>query len=70
VGTAWKKLIEWVKRYPLKQNLVSPGDFNNIHVVRNEKEAFEAIEEAHAQFKSLGKDACLNLTKYKVIPNA
>lgn len=70
VGTAWKKLIDWVKRYPLKQNLMSPGDFNNIHVVRNEKEAFEAVEEAHEQFKALGKDACLNLTKYKVIPNA
>lgn len=67
VGTAWKKLIEWVKKYPLQQGLVSPEDFNNIHVVRNEKEAFEAVEEAYEQFKAQGPDACLNLTKYKVI---
>lgn len=67
VGTAWKKLIEWVKKYPLKQGLVSPQDFNNIHVVRNEKEAFEAIQEAHAQYVEQGPDSCLNLTKYKVL---
>lgn len=67
VGTAWKKLIAWVKRYPLKHHLMSVNDFDNIHVARNEKEAFELIEEAYAQYKALGNDACLNLTKYKVI---
>lgn len=67
VGSMWRDLIKWVKKYPLKNALMSPQDFNNIHVVRNEKEAFEAIKEAHDQFVELGDKACLNLTKYKVI---
>ena len=67
VGKMWKDLLEWVKRDMVAQGLVSPGDLDFIHVVKNEHEAIAIIHETKAMFEEGCYDACLNWHKYKQV---
>ncbi|MDA1060613.1 MAG: LOG family protein [bacterium] len=51
VGKMWSQLISWVKKYPLKDGLISPGDLKNIHIVKSNKEAMEIIMKTHKNFQ-------------------
>lgn len=66
VGTMWKKLIDWVKAYPLKQGLVSPEDMNCIYIVKNNKEAMKIIDKANEVYKKHDGDYCANIHLYKL----
>jgi uncharacterized protein (TIGR00730 family) len=43
LGSMWKGLLNWVKKQPLKNKLMSKEDLNSIFVVKNNKEAMEII---------------------------
>lgn len=63
IGTMWKKLIDWVKKYPLAEGLISPQDMDCIHIVKNNAEAMKIINKTHAEMKKSGA-ACNNGQKY------
>ncbi len=65
IGGMWKHLIAWMKRYMLKENLVSKGDFRFIHIVKSPKEAMRIIDKYH---KSYVKDGKCNLRSSKHKP--
>lgn len=44
IGTMWKKLIDWIKKYSLKKKLMSPQDFIFIHIAKNNSAAIKIIE--------------------------
>ncbi len=64
IGNMWKTLIDWVKKYPLAQNLISPEDMDCIHIVKNNKEAMKIILATYAQTKKTGTNN--NSKKYKL----
>lgn len=66
IGTMWKKLIIWAKKYPLKEGLISPKDFSSIYVVKNNKEAMKVIMNTYEVFIKEGKNYCLNVDKYQL----
>ena len=51
IGKMWSQLISWVKKYPLKDGLISPKDLDNIHIVSSNKKAMEIIMKTHRKFK-------------------
>lgn len=69
VGKQWEALIDWVKKYPLKQGLISPKDMKAIHIAKNNKEAMAIILKAHKAFEKEGKNYCKNIKKYKLNGN-
>ncbi len=50
VGKMWKKLMKWVKKYPLKDGLISPHEMTCVHIAKNNKEAMKIILKAHEKF--------------------
>ncbi len=66
IGSMWKKLIDWTKKYPLKEGLISPQDFSSIYVVKNNKEAMKVIMKTYHVFLKEGKNYCLNVDKYQL----
>lgn len=50
VGKMWEKLIDWVKKYPLKDGLISQGDLKFIHIVKNNDEAMKIILKTYKKF--------------------
>lgn len=47
VGKMWKKLILWMKKYMLKENLVSKEDFRFIIMVDNAEQAMKFVDKYH-----------------------
>lgn len=66
VGTMWEKLIEWVKKYPVKNKLISPEDLGNIYITKNNKEAMKIIENAYELFKKNKKKYRKNIKRYNL----
>lgn len=66
VGKMWEKLIEWVKKYPLKQGLISKSDLKQIYLAKNNKEAIQIIKNTREIFKKEGDNYCQNIKKYKL----
>lgn len=66
VGRMWKELVTWVKRYPLKQGLISPEDLDHIYYARNNKEAMKIICKTKSVYEKEGKNFWKNLKKYKL----
>lgn len=66
IGPMWKRLIEWMKKYPLKMNLVSASDFDHIHYAKNNAEALKIISEYHKLFQDTKSDYYKSSTKYKL----
>ncbi len=50
LGDMWKDLIKWVRKYPLKQKLISPEDMDYIHIAKNNNEAMKIIMKTHRDF--------------------
>jgi len=50
IGKQWEKLLVWFRKYVLPENLMSNKDFDNIFVVKNNREAMKLIRLAHADF--------------------
>ena len=51
VGKMWEEMLKWVKKYPIKDGLASPGDIDCIFVAKNNKEAMKMILKAHQEWK-------------------
>lgn len=52
VGKMWEKLIDWVKKYPVKEGLISPEDLDFIHIVKDNKEAMKIILKTYKEFNN------------------
>ncbi|MFH1533465.1 MAG: LOG family protein [Nitrospirota bacterium] len=63
VGKMWEKLINWVKKYPLKEGLISEKDLNFIHIVKNNEEAMEIIMKTYRKFNNGKKHGTNNKHK-------
>lgn len=55
VGRQWKKLMDWVKKYPLKKRLISPDETKHIFVAKNNTEALKIILKTYKKFKNAGR---------------
>jgi len=44
VGSMWHGLIDWIKKNPLKRELLSKEDFDNIYVVDNIQEVTKMLK--------------------------
>ncbi|MFH1284293.1 MAG: LOG family protein [Candidatus Peregrinibacteria bacterium] len=67
-GKMWEKLIEWVRKYPLKRGLISPHDMKHVHIAKNNKEAIKLIISTYRIFKKEGKNFYKNIKKYSFEP--
>lgn len=56
VGEMWEELIKWVKKYPLKDKLISEPDLDCIHIAKNNDEAMRIIEKHHQTFITAEKN--------------
>lgn len=66
IGDMWKKLIDWVRTYPLKKGLVSPEDMNCIYIAKDNKQAMKIIMNAHKVYEKHNGDYCANIHLYKL----
>ncbi len=67
VGKMWKELINWLKKYPVKDGLISPEDLSNVYIAKDSKAATKIIEKYYQEFEKLDKKSRpLNATKYKL----
>lgn len=57
VGTMWEELIKWMKKYMLRENLVSKEDFRPIYIARTVAEAMKIIDEYHDKYVKDGRCA-------------
>jgi hypothetical protein len=51
VGKMWEELIKWIKKYPLKNKLMSLNDMDTIYVAKNNKQAMKIISETYKHFR-------------------
>jgi hypothetical protein len=65
-GKMWHQLYKWVKKYPVKNGLVSPDDLNNVLCVKNNKQTLEVIKDRLKAFQEKGPDDCVNSDQYKL----
>lgn len=52
----WKDFLEWVKKYPIGKNLMSPSDFQKVQVVSSVQEVVTALIPDINQFKTLARN--------------
>jgi hypothetical protein len=50
VGEMWKELINWMKKYMLREKLVSEKDFRFIYLVDTPHEAMKIIDKYHRKY--------------------
>ena len=50
VGKMWKRLIQWIKKYPLKTGLINAKELECLHVVKDNREAMKIIMQTHEKF--------------------
>lgn len=65
-GEMWTELLEWIKKYPLQQKLMSSEDMSNILVAEDNQDVMKKILKLHEVFKKEGENFCLNFQKYKI----
>lgn len=63
VGKMWKQLMKWVKKYPVKQELISKKELECVHVVKDNREAMKIIMKTHEEFKNGTEKANNNYLK-------
>jgi hypothetical protein len=66
LGDMWTKLIEWIKKYPIKKKLANKCDLDNVYIAKNNREAMKIILKTHEIFKKEGKKYGKNIKKYKL----
>lgn len=62
LGNMWEKLIDWVKKYPLKHKLISPENLDHIYTAKTPKQALDIILSYHKIYKKTYK----RIKKYKI----
>ncbi len=65
LGSMWQDLLKWVETSLLKEGLISPEDIYPVVCVDTPEQAMAVIQVAHESFEKAGKNACVNITKYK-----
>lgn len=65
-GKMWHELYKWIKKYPIKDGLVSPEDIENVLSVKNNKEALKVIKDRFELFQKEGPEAYLNSKHYQL----
>lgn len=48
----WKGLMEWLKKYPLKQKYFTKSDMNLLFLAKNAKEVIKIIDKTHINYKN------------------
>ncbi len=43
VGKMWEELLKWMHQYPLKAGLISPENFDHVHVAKTYDQAYKII---------------------------
>lgn len=66
VGKMWEELINWTKKYPIKQGLISPEDTDNIYIAKSNKEALKIILNARTVYLKEKHEYRNNVIKYKL----
>ena len=66
LGDMWPGLIEWVKKNPLKNKLMSQKDINPIFLVNECEQAMQIIDHTYQAFKEGQGSFCVNSKKYKL----
>jgi hypothetical protein len=66
LGDMWFDFLRWIKRHPLKNNLLSLKDFNLLFLAKNCLEAIIIIEKAFEDDKKGNEEFCQNYEKYKI----
>lgn len=67
VSKMWKELVKWMKKYPVKEGLISPEDLTNLYVAKNYKDATKLILKENEKFKALKEnERPLNINNYKL----
>lgn len=64
VGSMWKDLIRWVKKWPLAHNYMSPEDMHFVFIVDNCSEALGLVKTAKLAFDKQGRAALTNWEIY------
>jgi len=49
----WSGVIEWLKDVPLSRGLISPQDFDVVHIVDTPEEAFEIVSAENKKFREM-----------------
>jgi uncharacterized protein (TIGR00730 family) len=65
LGDMWTDLIQWIKNWPLKNNLINIEDVELLFLAKDYREAFTIIEKAYQYFKNGNEKFCINYKKYK-----
>jgi len=47
----WTGIIEWMRAVPLERGLISPPDFDFVHIVDSPQEALELVKKDYEQFR-------------------
>jgi predicted Rossmann-fold nucleotide-binding protein len=55
VGKMWKKLLQWMKAYPLRSKLLDAKDLEHVYYARNNRQALKMINKFYAEFKATKK---------------
>jgi predicted Rossmann-fold nucleotide-binding protein len=58
LGEMWFHLVKWIKRWPLKHNLLDPEDMELLFLAKDINEAFKVIHKAHKVYIKGKKDVC------------
>lgn len=64
VGDMWKDLMKWVKKWPLKDKLMSEEDMHFIFIVDTWEEALGLVKTAKLAFDKQGRSALTNWEIY------
>ncbi|MBS7624809.1 LOG family protein [Candidatus Bathyarchaeota archaeon] len=56
LGDMWLDFLEWVRRWPLKHNLLDPEDVALLHPARSIHEAFKIIMETARKYANMNTD--------------
>jgi predicted Rossmann-fold nucleotide-binding protein len=66
LGQMWKDLVNWIKRWPLQNELLDQNDVELLYLASDYHEAFQIILEAYKSYQRNDENFCLNYQKYKL----
>jgi uncharacterized protein (TIGR00730 family) len=55
MGDMWRDLLEWMRKWPLKNNLLDQGDLDLIHLTKDYFETFTVVQERYDHFRGTGR---------------
>lgn len=55
-GEMWEKLIKWVKRYSLRDGLISPKDLDWIYIAKSQTQVMKIILKEHKKYLEYKKE--------------